>query len=338
MSDWNHAVKHKYGQYKRKAVGLSEESRQAREPDWQFKVMSNMRRRPRPEKRTDTTARPDQSNTRQVLRCRRKRFNKLIRAINNATVQAVNEIADDNKVKCKIGFADWNPWVSQAVSGQMCDPKSNGDYPDENQPDMQFIKPDTHPWINWRAEVDSQELKRRALEDPEFRENLIAEQKKREMRLEESIWSSSFFNSPNPPTIVRRILNRREPKAPGCPGDNDWDYKMGLASFAMAEAIDLRSLVLDVEVPSCKVDDQFKCYSADGFKAYAQADRPDAHYEDFCKNVKKPEHTKGWSYQKEYARARRITTSKDAAEFSINECIESMKKLIHNCDTKSKMN
>ncbi|EEU37338.1 uncharacterized protein NECHADRAFT_51373 [Fusarium vanettenii 77-13-4] len=295
---------------------------------------------------------------------RRKRFNKLVRSINNATVQAINEIADDSKIKYKIGFADWNPWVSQAVNGQMCDPKSNGDYPDKKQPDIQFIKPDTHPWFNWRADVDNQELKRRALEDPQLREELIAKQKRREKRVEESIWSSSFFNSPNPPAIVRRILSRAEPKAPGCPGDDDWDWKMGMgypntiganfhpnekghitiASFAMAEAVDLRSLVLGVETPSCEIKDQFKCYSAGNSKAYAQADRLDTHYQDFCKDAKKEQKIKGRQYEKEYDQGTpdhhqfRIQLGKDVADFNVDVCIDSMRKLIHSCDTNSKMN
>lgn len=84
---------------------------------------------------------------------RRKRFNDLVLGINGAIAKAVNEVADDDTVKFKVGFADWDKWVYKAVDGQMCSTKSNGDYPDPNQPDMQFIKPDTHPWFNWASDI-----------------------------------------------------------------------------------------------------------------------------------------------------------------------------------------
>lgn len=73
-----------------------------------------------------------------------------------------------------------------------------------------------------------------------------------------------------------------------------------MASFAMAEVMDLRSLVLDMDSPSCAIKDEFKCWSTDNWKGYASADRLDGHYEDFCKSIEQPAHEKGWEYKKSY--------------------------------------
>ncbi|KAK2594664.1 hypothetical protein QQS21_007640 [Conoideocrella luteorostrata] len=296
---------------------------------------------------------------------RRKRFNKLVTSINGAIAEAVNEAAaDDSKIKYKVGFADWNKWVYEGVDGQMCSTKSNGDYPDPNQPDMQFIKPDTHPWFNWADDIRT-ELRRRGPSKNERRvlENMRA-QYENKFKLDERIYDSPLYKSVNPPAIARSILSRRDPQAPGCPGDDSWDKTRGLglpnkiganfhpnenghltiASFALAEAMDLRSLVLGVGSPSCERKDQFKCWSGDKSKAYAMADRLDAHYEDFCNSVKQPDHTTGWHFDKSYDEGTpdehwfHIGLSDSAGDFDKGECIESMKALIHNCDTNSKMN
>ena len=299
---------------------------------------------------------------------RRKRFNALVQTINNAIADAVQEIADDNsKIKYRIGFADWNQWVYNGVDGQMCSTKSNGDYPDPNQPDMQFIKPDTHPWFNWQSDVEH-ELRRR-YESGELnadKEALI--EKRREeydqlwKRKEKKIWDSVLFNSPNPAGIVRRVLGKRDPQAPGCPGDDKWDVTRGLglpnsiganfhpnenghvtiASFAMAEAMDLRSLVIGEDSPSCAVKDQFKCASADGSHAYAMAERLDRHYQSFCQpKIEHPEHTTGWTYSQTYDKGTpeeatfTIRLSSAVADYKYEECFESFKALIHSCDTNS---
>ncbi|CVL12781.1 uncharacterized protein FPRN_12980 [Fusarium proliferatum] len=86
-----------------------------------------------------------------------------------------------------------------------------------------------------------------------------------------------------------------------------------MASFAMAEAMDLRSLVLGIDAPSCEVKDEFKCY------------RLGEHYEDFCKNIEQPDHEKGWDYYKVYDEDTpdehefRISLSDDVADYDINQ-------------------
>ncbi|KAF5252514.1 hypothetical protein FANTH_2408 [Fusarium anthophilum] len=289
---------------------------------------------------------------------RRHRFNALVKKINRATADAVNDISKDDDVKYKIGFADWNPWVTDAsIDGQMCSPSANGDYPSKDQPQMQFIKPPTNP-----TPGEHEDLKKRGVDTSDYYNYSQGELRRK--RAAESIWGSKFFNSANPPELVRRVLGRRAPKPPGCPSDESRDWTMGLglpndiaenfhpnenghltmASFAVAEAMDLRSLVLGIDPPSCEVKDQFKCWSDDNWKIYASADRLDKHYEDFCKNVEQPDHEKGWNYYKVYDEDTpdehefRISLSNDVADYDVNQCIDSFKKLIHNCDTNRRLN
>jgi hypothetical protein len=295
---------------------------------------------------------------------RRKRFNDLVLGINGAIAKAVNEVADDDTVKFKVGFADWDKWVYKAVDGQMCSTKSNGDYPDPNQPDMQFIKPDTHPWFNWASDIRDELRKRELTADEEQALETALEAVEAKFKLDERIYDSLLYKSPNPSEIARRLLNRRDPEAPGCPGDDSWDKTRGLglpnkiganfhpnekghltiASYALAEAMDLRSLVLGIDAPSCEVRDQLKCWSADNSKAYAMADRLDEHYEDFCESVEQPDHTTGWDFEKTYDKGTPeehwfyVKMSDAAGDFDKEECVKSMRSLIHNCDTNNKMN
>lgn len=296
---------------------------------------------------------------------RREQFNDLVLGINRVLREATNEIAADDKIRYKIGFSDWDPWVHEGVDGQMCSPSSNGDYPDPKQPEMQFIKPDTHPWFNWRQSIHD-ELRKRELTEHEVRvvEHLETTIEARRELEDKRIFDSLLFKSPNPGAEILHQLDARAPAPPGCPGDDSKDFTFGLglpdsigrnfhpnenghvtiASFAMAEAMDLRSLSIDAESPACELTDEFTCWSNKGFKAYASASRLDAHYEQFCNSVVQPQHTKGWRFEKTYDAQTPdehwfvVELSGNAADFNKDECYESMRNLIHNCDTKSKMN
>ena len=92
---------------------------------------------------------------------RRNTFNQLVLDINQSIRDAVNEAAEGDKIKYKVGYADWDNWVSDELDARMCSPSSNGDYLDRNQPDMHFIKPDTHPWFAWQEDVERIELRKR---------------------------------------------------------------------------------------------------------------------------------------------------------------------------------
>lgn len=80
---------------------------------------------------------------------RRKRYNELTTDLNEALERVVRDIEGD--IGYNIGFADWDPWVDEGVDGQMCSEKSTGAYPDENQPDLLFFKPDSRKrvWRSW---------------------------------------------------------------------------------------------------------------------------------------------------------------------------------------------
>ena len=74
----------------------------------------------------------------------RKSFNELVVAINDAIKDVVSETAKSGSKNYWIGVADWDKWSYEGVSGQFCDPSSEGYYPDKKQPDLQFFKPNTH--------------------------------------------------------------------------------------------------------------------------------------------------------------------------------------------------
>jgi hypothetical protein len=172
---------------------------------------------------------------------RRNTFNQLVIDINSAIRDAVNDIAKDDKIKYKVGYADWDTWVSTEVDARMCSPSSNGDYPDSNQPDMHFIKPDTHPWFNWGSDVGRDELRKRdmdleeilsspRLSDSERRQvnRLKAAVEARDRRIESNLYESILYKSPDPRAAVRHTLNPRDPSPPGCPGDGGFDITFGL--------------------------------------------------------------------------------------------------------------
>lgn len=169
-----------------------------------------------------------------LTNARRERFNNLVISINKVLGEVVDEISKDTEIGYKIGFAQWDQWVTD-VDGRMCSTKSNGDYPDPNQPDMQFIKPDTHPWDRWPDDVHG-EFRRRDVETlddmtPSERagyEHWEAEMKRRAEVYEESIYDSLLYNSPAPGAEVVHRLDKRAPAPPDCPGDAEADWTFGL--------------------------------------------------------------------------------------------------------------
>jgi hypothetical protein len=158
---------------------------------------------------------------------------------------------------------------------------------------------------------------------------------------------------------VKHKLDRRAPTPPGCPGDSDWfDPTLGLglpdsfgklfhpnelghktiASFAVAKAIDLRAKVLGIQPETCAVTDEFKCWQKQGRKGYATADRMNENYKDFCNDVKQPEHTVGWKWEKTYHQGTPdehsflLQLGENTADFDKNACLESYERIINGCD------
>jgi hypothetical protein len=105
--------------------------------------------------------------------------------------------------------------------------------------------------------------------------------------------------------------------------------------------MDLRSIVLGVTSPACGIKDEFTCFSGTGSQYYVSAERANAHYEEFCKEVeeKHPSNTINWNYPKKYDEGTPdehefvVTTGNDVSAFDKDQCVESMKKLINSCDT-----
>jgi hypothetical protein len=288
---------------------------------------------------------------------RRKKFNTLVTGINSAIQSVISDISKDSSIKYKIGFSDWDPWSYEGVSGQMCDPSSSGRYPDSSQPDLQFFKPDTSP------PQAHDELKKR---DPELYERRRGEFERAKARAaSENVYASLLWHSQNPRAVALKKLNPRAPSPPECPGDDkfDWTLGMGLpdtmgknfhpneqghltiASFAVETMMDQRAAVLGIEAPSCELKDTFTCYQTQGRKAYANGDRMNVDYKDFCNNyVKQPEHTVGWSasntYNKgtpdEYSISLQLSTN--VADFNKNECLDSFSRIINGCDGNDPMN
>ncbi|KAL8911338.1 MAG: hypothetical protein Q9171_003465 [Xanthocarpia ochracea] len=253
----------------------------------------------------------------------------------------------NGNVKYKIASADWNVWPREGVSGQYCVPQSTGRYPDPQQPDLQFFKPDTFVSKDY-----GNELKKRTTPEQE-----------RELRrqIEEStdVHDSLFWKSPNPPAEALYQLDRRAPSPPGCPGDTGLLSKFNLGlldalgkffhpnelghetitAFAIQTMIDTRAKVLGIDNPSCAIADEFKCWQTDGRRGYANAERMNENYKDFCNKVTAPADTVGWTsdippYHEgtpdEHSFIVELTNA--ASLFDKDECLESFDRIINGCD------
>lgn len=278
---------------------------------------------------------------------RRKKFNTLVVNINNAIQEVVDDVAKNGNVKFKIGAADWDPWPREGVSGQYCDPASTGRYPDKNQPDLQFFKPDTFVSPDYHDE-----LKKRRITPEEGREI-----RDRVERLSD-VYGSLLWNSADPAAEALHKLDRRAPAPPECPGDGGLDPTLGLglpdtfgkyfhpnenghetiSAFALETMIAARAEVLGVADGSCDIGDEFKCWQKEGRKGYANANQLNANYKKFCDQVEAPSNTVGWKSEKSYAEdtpdehSFLLQLSSKAGTFDKDECLESFDRIINGCD------
>lgn len=176
---------------------------------------------------------------------RRNEFNTLTTALNDAIREVVHDVADE--VDYKIGFANWDLWGIEGVKGQMCDPSSSGTYPDEDQPDLLFFKPDTRKSL-WRfplkkkrsaagnetvlvdldGTIDGEVVDEWDTSVPPTDEQLEALRAtlppppKRDLDdngVDRAVYHSSLWNSVNPRAVALHALDDRAPATPGCPGD-----------------------------------------------------------------------------------------------------------------------
>ncbi|KAJ5561370.1 esterase family protein [Penicillium sp. DV-2018c] len=284
---------------------------------------------------------------------RRKRFNDLVVQLNDIIRKVVNDARKSDKYKYKIGFSNWDPWPSKYVRGQYCDPSSSGSYPDDDVPDLQFFKPDTHPFLGTTGDGmvkvadrnETERLKARMQESDE----MLAQ-------------SASFRRTRNPLHLVHRRLAGDGPAPANCPGDKEGELQESgggwipddigknfhpnelghytIASWALQTAIDVRAEWLDYDPPSCEMVDEFECYgSDDSRRAYASEPRLNEKLKDFCDDVKDnhPDED-GWSWSKKYDEGTPDETEfkmqlEDTTDsFNHDTCVESMQRIVNGCD------
>ncbi|KAF1352947.1 hypothetical protein EJ07DRAFT_183145 [Lizonia empirigonia] len=260
--------------------------------------------------------------------------------INKSIRDAFNEAAEDYNIKYTVGYADWGSWVSSELDARMCSPSSNGDYLDNNQPDMHFIKPDTPPWFGWQSNVQRDELRKRGMDFEEMLSSarlshsekrqinrIKAVMEARDRSIERTLYDSILYKSPNP-----RAAAPFHPNEAG---------HLTIASFALAVLMDLRSVVLGIKSPTCTVKDEFTYFSGTGSKYYVSRSCTNENYEDFCNEVaeKHLSNTINWSYSKSYDKGTPeehdyvVTLGNGVLAFDKDQCIKLMKKLINSCDT-----
>jgi len=294
---------------------------------------------------------------------RRSVFNDFVVQINAILRTVVEETSKNTKYKWKIGFSNWDPWVRDGVQGQMCDPDGTGNYPDAEQPDLQFFKPDTSV-----SDSDT-ELRRRHIgewnELAESRRAAIAEVERRNFETE--LYNSRLYNTANPGAEVKHRLDRRFPSAPGCPGDkpnvdvqppgiglpdhvgkNFHPNERGhytIASFALQTLVDTRADVLNMVAPSCPPQDKLTCArKRDGdkpgnYQAYATAARINEDVEDFCMNkAQRPTGQDEWEASHTFHEKTpdetefKIKVSSGDTAFDRNDCVKKMRSISDNCD------
>ncbi|GAB1203988.1 hypothetical protein APSETT445_002636 [Aspergillus pseudonomiae] len=285
---------------------------------------------------------------------RRKEYNELVKITNMGIEKTIDKMRERG-VKYRLRFADWDGWASEPrVAGQFCWPGSTGEYPDPEQPNLQFFKPDT---------------KKKAIHD---------EVKKRDMtvgngQLEPAVSygaNGSLYDpldtSANPATEAIHLLSDRNPVTRdegGCQAFLDkrsWGSKLPnrwgkwfhpndkghltIASFVLNEIISARALFLDVPNPICDDEerDHFSCKGngkkGDLLSHYVQSHVLDETYQTYCNEVKPPEDQPNWQDERVFYKGTpeehkySISLTKGAIQFSKQECLNSFLKIIHGCD------
>lgn len=111
--------------------------------------------------------------------------------------------------------------------------------------------------------------------------------------------------------------------------------------------MDLRAVVLDTD-PFCPIKSQRTCWSSNSDnRGYIQADRLDKSYKEFCETYvpdNQPDRTTNWEVKKSYDEETPeehelvIRLGNGLADFDKDKCLESLRAIVHDCDTTSKMN
>lgn len=286
---------------------------------------------------------------------RRQKFNTLVGNINGAIKDVVKEFQVDGAKKYDIEFSDWSGWPAE-VDGEMCSPSSDGHYPDPNQPELQFFKPNTY--VQKWTERDGLKKRDAAEEDVEAHLDEARERFKRELNL--NLYDSLLYKSPDPRAAALHKLDSRAPSPPNCPGDGSFDPTLGLglpdtfgrifhpnekghetiAAFALQNLAYVRNFQLGKGAAVCEVpQDDFVCWrQVERRKAFVSWARLDVNYRDFCNSVTVPGNTVNWRFAKTYHPGTPeevefvLQLSKGAATYDKAACLESLDRVINSCD------
>lgn len=280
---------------------------------------------------------------------RREKFNKLVRNINNAIKEVVDEYKSSTKIGYRITTADWDVWPRQAVVGQFCVPGTGRNYPDESQPELHFFR----PGLGSKEPGEHDNFKRRAFMSLGAVNETGAEQ------FEAEVYNSMFYSSANPAAEAISILRGRAAFPAHCPGDDSILYGLGLpdrwgkwfhpnelghrtiASFVLEAIFAERAELLGVANEACSKKYQLDCYDReDTGSQYVTADTMDRTYKVYCDEVD----LRGDSDERVFydntpdGHRYRIYRSDSSSEFSVEKCKSAFKKLVHGCWSGSPMN
>ncbi|KAE8375115.1 SGNH hydrolase-type esterase domain-containing protein [Aspergillus bertholletiae] len=287
--------------------------------------------------------------TLKVDRERRRQYDELVQ-ITNAGIEKTIAEMKARGIKYRLRFANWDDWASDPeVSGQFCWPGSSGLYPDPNQPNLQFFKPET------KKKVVHDEIKKR--------DDANQLQSEDHSGVNGSFYYHSLHDtSPNPATEVIHSLHGGDPiQYAGCEAAHDkrsWGSglpdrygkffhpneqgHLTIASLVLHKVIAARASVLDEAHPICNDEDRdyFQCRENRGgpLSRYVQSHLLDQTYKTYCEEVNPPKDEPSWKNERVFYKGTpeehkySISLLKGATQFNRQECITSFLRIIHGCD------
>ncbi|KAB5570388.1 SGNH hydrolase-type esterase domain-containing protein [Coniochaeta sp. 2T2.1] len=297
---------------------------------------------------------------------RRRRFNELVENINQAIRDVVAEFRNDRSKVYDIAFSDWSEWPAE-VDGQFCSPRSTGWYPDAQQPELVFIKSNTHAIRYGRDPGGLRRRDAQAQEGQAGAEQAGAanEQATGCYDVEASIYDSLLYKSPDPGAVALHRLDARAPAPPSCSGDGGIDPTLGLglpdtfgrifhpnekgheaiAAFALENLAAVKAKQDGKGGDMCTIGPQedFKCWQQERGGnhqgPFVRWETLDGLYRDFCeRDAEQPPNTINWRFARTYHSGTPeevefvIQLSDNAYELNRAECVETMYRIINSCD------
>ncbi|KAK0612014.1 SGNH hydrolase-type esterase domain-containing protein [Immersiella caudata] len=300
---------------------------------------------------------------------RRQRLNTLVHNINRAIKEVVDEYQRDPNRSYDIAFSDWSEWPAD-VGGQFCDPRSSGRYPDANQPDLLFFKPDTTMGLRFSQDRN---FERRDLvaakanltsgdqpfSDEDWQETDPVEAEAEALR---EIYRSSMHLSPDPRAEVLHRLDARAPAPAGCPGDegisppnlgfglldfigrifhpNELGHE-AIAAFALQTLAEAKARQDGGSGDVCSYrPDEFRCWRMESRRAFVRWETIDKLYQTACSDIGRsaPSGEANWRRTVTYNENMPeeiefvVHLSGGAHQFNEGECREAMERIANSCD------